>query len=93
MEKAPLLKKSPDVAVREFDGETILIPLCATSKEADFIYVLDDIGTAIWRLVNGKRNQRQIEELLAQEYDVSLERLRRSVSVFIQDLEKVRALL
>ncbi len=93
MEHTQILKKNPDMTARVFDGETVLIPLYASSKDADFIYVLDDIGTAVWGLVNGKRDIGAIQEVLLEEYDVSPERLRKSVSTLVRDLEHIRALV
>lgn len=93
MEHTQILKKNPDMTTRVFDGETVLIPLYASSKDADFIYVLDDIGTAVWGLVNGKRDIGAIQEALLEEYDVSPERLRKSVTTLVRDLEHIRALV
>jgi hypothetical protein len=93
MESTQILRKNPDITTRIIDGEIILIPLYASSKEADFIYVLDDIGTAIWDLVNGKRDVDQIQGLLLEDYEIAPEHLRRCVSVFLGDLKKIKAVI
>lgn len=93
MENAKILKKNPEMTTRVFDGETILIPLYASSRDADSIYVLDGVGTKIWGLIDGKRNISQIESSLLEEYEASPGRVRQSTTVFIKDLQKIKAVI
>lgn len=93
MGNTQILKKNPDISTRVFDAETVLIPLYSSSKEADAIYVLDDIATAVWNLINGKRDIARIEQLLLEEFDVSAQRLKTCVSGLVKDLRKIKALV
>ncbi len=93
MGNSEIMRKNPEMTTRVFDGETILIPLYASSKDADAIYVLDDVGTKIWGLINGKRDAGQIAGLLLEEYEASPGQLRRSLDVFVKDLKKIKAVI
>lgn len=86
-------KKNPDVVTRVFDGETILIPLYSSPKEDDSIYVLDDVSSRIWELINGKRGTEEIEELLLEEFEVAPQELHQALSRFMHDLRKIKAVI
>jgi hypothetical protein len=51
--------------VREVGGETILL---AATGEA--IHVLDEVGTFIWRQIDGRRSLDEIVEQLCADYEV-----------------------
>lgn len=62
------LIKNPILAWREIAGETVII-----SPEESIMHQLNATGSYIWNQIDGRRSAEEIAELLAGEYDVSLE--------------------
>jgi hypothetical protein len=63
-------RRNPDIVYREIAGEYILVPIHHKAGEADSIYVLNETGTRIWELVDGKRTLADIIALITAEFDV-----------------------
>ncbi len=62
-------RRNPDIVYREIAGEFILVPIHHQAGEADSIYVLNETGTRIWELVDGKRTLANIAEMITAEFD------------------------
>jgi hypothetical protein len=71
--------------VRQIDEETILL-----NDDGDTIHILDEIGTFIWRQVDGRKSIEEILELLIGEYEVSRETARTDLVDFLNELEQKR---
>ena len=63
-------RRNPDIVYREIAGEFILVPIHHQAGEADSIYVLNETGTRIWELVDGKRTLADIIGMITAEFDV-----------------------
>ena len=63
-------KRNPDIVYREIAGEFILVPIHHQAGEADSIYVLNETGTRIWELSDGKRTFADIKGIITEEFDV-----------------------
>lgn len=63
-------RRNPDMVYREIAGEFILVPIHHRAGEADSIYVLNETGTRIWELVDGRRTLADIIAIITGEYDV-----------------------
>lgn len=50
------------------------------------VQVLNEVGTRIWALTDGRRSVKQIIEILCQEYEVSPQQVEEDVLEFIGDL-------
>jgi hypothetical protein len=73
MEEASLteqFRRADNCVTREIEGETIVVPVCNHVGDLDSIYVLDEVGTAIWRLLYGDKSVGRIITSLCEEYDV-----------------------
>lgn len=62
--------RNPDIVYREIAGEFILVPIHHRAGEADSIFVLNETGTRIWELVDGKRTLSDIIGMITEEFDV-----------------------
>ncbi len=62
--------RNPDIVYREIAGEFILVPIHHKAGEADSIYVLNETGTRIWELVDGKRTLADIIGMITEEFDI-----------------------
>lgn len=72
---------SPNLIWRVMNDGAVLV-----SPEIGKVRVLNEIGATIWQLIDGKKNVEGIAELLANEYEVSLEQVRSDLTTFISDL-------
>ncbi len=80
-----VLKKNEDTVYRVIEGETILVKLDSINEEEEGkIFLLNETGTGIWNLINGKRCMEDIVHGLCEEYAVDLEVAEDEVKKLIQ---------
>jgi hypothetical protein len=81
MDLNTVLTKSPDAAYRTYDGQaTIVLPTRAQ------VSVLNEIGSAVWDRIDGRRTLAEILEGLLEEYDITRERALGDLEAFVSDL-------
>lgn len=66
-------EKDPNVVSRQIAGEQILVPVRKKSADMAAIYVLNETGARIWRLLDGQHSLVEIGALLVEEYNVQPE--------------------
>jgi hypothetical protein len=84
-------EKETSIVSREIAGECILVPLRNKTSRVDSLYTLNEVGSRIWQLIDGKITVREIAELLLQEYDVSAAEVEKDVVELVQQLERIGA--
>ena len=72
---------------RRIAGETILVPLTGDVADLDAVYTLNEVGSFIWHLIDGRRSAQAIAEAVRAEYDVTLECAARDVDELLAALE------
>jgi hypothetical protein len=73
--------RNPTAAFRIFEGQaTIVLP------DGARINVLNEVGSRIWDLIDGKRSVTELVSIVAEEFDVDPEAARRDVNEFLADL-------
>lgn len=82
-------QKDPNVVSREIAGEQILVPIRKQAADMAAIYVLNETGARIWRLVDGRRSLADIGDVLAQEYNVRPETVETDLLEIIGQLEEL----
>ncbi len=75
--------KQPNWVSRRIAGETILVPLAGNIADLDSIFVLDEVGSAIWDLLDGQHSTGQIAEALCKIYEVEREEATSDVCRFL----------
>jgi len=61
---------SEDVVAREIEGEMIIVPLVSGIGDLeDELYTLNETGHAVWKLLDGSRNLRDVAEELSKEFE------------------------
>lgn len=58
------------------------------SAETGKIRVLNPVGSAVWRLIDGRKSLGQIEDFLTEEYHLQREEARHDLYEFIAELEE-----
>jgi hypothetical protein len=80
------LRKVGDYVTRKIAGETIVVPIRAKAADLDFVYVLNEVGAAIWSQLDAGLGPEEIAKGLSSEFDVSHETAREDVAHFLQSL-------
>jgi len=77
-----LPRKHPHAAARVYEGEAfIVLPQFHQYK------ILNEVGTRIWDLIDGKTSQEEIAKVISQEYEVAFETALDDVKQFLADLQ------
>src|SRR6185436_4948164 len=84
------LVPSPEVVARRVAGEYLLVPVFKGAAQMDFIFTANEIGSLIFRLLDGRRDARTIARLVSQEYEVDEERAHAEVIEFLRGLVEAR---
>ena len=79
--------KDSDLVTRNIGGETIIVPVRSNVGDLDSIYNLNEVGTTIWELLDGKTNVSQIAEAIQEEYEVSKEEAEKDAFEFLESLQ------
>jgi hypothetical protein len=80
--------KKDDFVTREIAGETIIVPIRKQAGDLESIYTLNEVGTAIWGMIDGKTKVSQIIEAIHQDYTASPEDAAKDVAEFLQSLKE-----
>jgi hypothetical protein len=85
LDTLPLLP-SPDVVARRVAGEYLLVPVCTGVAQMNFIFTANEIGSHIFRLLDGRRDAHEIARLVSREFEVEEERALADVIEFLRTL-------
>jgi hypothetical protein len=80
---------SEDVVARCVQGEFIIIPITSEIIESEGeIFSLNNFGKAIWDKIDGKRNLKEIIDLLVSEFEGARVRIESDCLGFMKELLK-----
>ena len=86
---AEYFTKKDDCVAREIAGETVIVPIKSQVGDLNSIYTLNELGTMIWKLIDGQTGISQIMEAVCREYEVTPDEARKDIFAFLSDLESV----
>jgi len=92
MSDKKIFNKTDKVVSREIEDEVILLPLCKTSKDMNYIYTLNETAALVWDLIDGNRTMNDIKEKIMSEYDVQEQELQKELTGLINDLKSINAI-
>jgi hypothetical protein len=72
---------------RRIAGETILVPVTGDIADLNSVFTLNEVGSFIWELVDGRRSAQAIAEAVSAEFDVDLTRAGADVDELLTALE------
>ena len=84
---AKCFTRENDCVTREIAGETIIVPVRNRVGDLDSIFTLNEVGTMIWKRIDGQTSTHQIVEAIHQTYDVEEEEAARDTTDFLESLE------
>ena len=79
--------KESDFATSSVLGETIIVPIKGGVGDLNSIYILNELGTQIWELIDGKSSINRIIEDICKAYDVGPEEAEKDAIEFLNSLE------
>ena len=82
--------KSTEVVSRIVAGEAILVPVCRDVTDLRSVYVVNDVGEAVWRFIDGARTAEDIAQCVAGEFEVELDVVRGDVQAFLAQLATLK---
>lgn len=86
--KNSIPKPNPDIIGRVVDNEAVLV----MPKEGK-VKVLNEVGAAIWELVDGQRNISQITEEICKQFEIDHAIAERDTLNFISDLKEKKIIV
>jgi len=93
LKTSKVLKKNPDIVSRVIENETILVPIYKTSKEANFIYTLNQPAAKFWDLIDGKRTLGDIKGIVLKEFNATPKEVDKEMHSLLKDLKKIKAVM
>jgi hypothetical protein len=73
---------------RRIAGETLILPVTGHVANLDSIYVMNDVGSRIWELLEAPTPVETIADTLSHEFDVTAERAMDDVAEFLNMLKE-----
>lgn len=80
--------KEKDFVTREIACETVIVPVKGNVGDLNSIYTLNEIGTMIWQLIDGKKTVGQMIESVCSAYEVTPEEAEEDAVDFLKSLEE-----
>ncbi len=80
------LRPSSDVVARRVAGEYLLVPVRSGAAQMDYIFTANEVGSLIFRLLDGQRDGRAIARAISEEFQVDRDRVDRDVLEFLRTL-------
>lgn len=74
-------KRSEDTASRVVDGEAVIV-----IPQKGVVTVLNETGSGIWQLLDGRNSIEDIINIISSEFDVSREQAEKDTLGFIEEL-------
>jgi hypothetical protein len=78
---SPFVVRGDRLAARKVGGEMVIL-----SADDSSLFVLNELGTAIWEAADGRTSLDAIADSVCLEYDVDRETALRDVEAFVSDL-------
>ena len=79
--------KETDFVTREVAGETIIVPIRGNVGDLNSIYTLNEVGTKIWELIDGKNSVSKIVEAVHNASEVTPEEAEKDTIDFLNTLK------
>ena len=89
-----IFSHSSDVVSREIDGALIIVPLTSgVGDMEDDLFSMNETGTEIWNMLDGKKTVQEVVKALAQQYRAEPAEIEQDVVGIVTELLKRRMLV
>jgi hypothetical protein len=72
---------------RSIAGETIIVPVSGHVADLESIYTLNEVGSALWELIDGQTPLSRIVAELCEIYEVSQDEAAQDAAAFMEELK------
>jgi hypothetical protein len=80
-------RKADGLVTRDIAGETIIVPVTSNVAQIDSIYTLNEVGSSIWGMIDGRTTVDQLADAICGAYDVTPDEAARDLGEFLAALE------
>lgn len=80
-------RKDKDLVTRSISGETLIVPVRSGVSDLDCTYVLNEVGSRIWELLDERRPVDKIVEAICAEYEVARDQAACDIGELLGSLE------
>ena len=80
-------QKDKNLVTRSIAGETIIVPVRSGVSDLEHVYVLNELGSRIWDLLDQQIPISQIVDAICSDYEVSAEQAARDIDELLHNLE------
>jgi hypothetical protein len=81
-----ILRRSDNVVFRKISNEHVLVPIVASAADVESSSILNEIGSAIWDKMDGKKSLKDIVTEIQREYNVEGHQLEKDVISFVSEM-------
>lgn len=83
------MKRKKNVILRDIGGETLLVPIGAKLIDLNGLITLNETAACLWEMLAQERTEDELSVILAQRFDVNIERARVDVQTFLNEIDKI----
>ena len=83
--------QDPSLVFRKIADECLLVPIRQNAEDLDSIFLLNEVGSRIWELLDGRTSLKEIQEAIVAEFEVSEPEAAADVVDFVQQLQEIGA--
>lgn len=80
--------RSLSIVTKKTGNEYVLVPVANNIADMDSVYTLNETGTFIWELIDGKKSVNDLIEAVVNEYDTDNKKATEDVFSFIDEMRK-----
>jgi len=82
--------RNPALVFRKIGGECLLVPVFQNVADMDGLYVLNEVGSRIWELLDGQNPVRRIRDIIVGEYEVNPQEAEADVWDFLEQIKQIQ---
>lgn len=86
-----IYRRNENFVFRRIEGETILVPIRGNVGDLDCIYSLNPVAAMVWERLDGSADLKAIQDIIAEQYDVSADEARTDLLSFINEMKTIAA--
>lgn len=84
--KTMVIARKDNFVENDVDGDFILVPLEDDIAKVGSLFHLNETGTFIWKMIDGKTSMEEITNALLENYDTSIETAINDIELFLEDV-------
>ncbi|MCP4716424.1 MAG: PqqD family protein [Deltaproteobacteria bacterium] len=79
--------RNKDLVTRDIGGDTIIVPISGDVGDLNAVFTLNDVGSYIWNMLDGRTALADIIDGICAEYDVSPEQADKDLQEIVTSMK------